>query len=376
MNWLISLLFLLLCFTAHGQENWLGQFARQVEQEARRHNLPGYGFAVVELGQSPQIFTYGKTQKNGQPINADTLFRLASVSKTFTGALTAKLVQQGKLDWDMPLDQLAPQYEFDPQQELKLGHILSQSSGYMPNAYDNLIEANYSVQRVLNQLAGLEPICEPGQCYTYQNALFGVLSEGIRYRLDSNYAELLQDNILSPLAMHRVSVGRDRLVSDSNWARPHALVARGQWYKTQVRADYYRFAPAAGINASLNDMVIWLEAMLEQYPHVLSGHTIEQLLTPRIRTKRELYRRHWRAYLKDAHYGLGWRVYDFDGEKLAYHSGWVKGYRADVGIAPDYGVGLVFLMNAESNLMNEISVNFWARLFEEKKMATSMASQP
>ena len=47
----------------------------------------------------------------------------------------------------------------------------------MPNAYDNLIEANYPLKRVLNQLAGLKPLCEPGECYTYQNALFGVIEE-------------------------------------------------------------------------------------------------------------------------------------------------------------------------------------------------------
>ncbi len=45
----------------------------------------------------------------------------------------------------------------------------------MPNAYDNLIEADYSLERVLKSLGELEPLCAPGECYTYQNALFGAL---------------------------------------------------------------------------------------------------------------------------------------------------------------------------------------------------------
>ncbi|GAB3024906.1 serine hydrolase domain-containing protein [Bowmanella dokdonensis] len=357
------------------QDNWLGQFAEQVEQAAEQRNIPGYAFVVIQAGQPDQVFTYGKTSSDGEPVNQDTLFRLASVSKTFTSVLTAKLVEQGKLDWSLPLSRMAPDYPFEPElaNSLTLGHILSQSSGYMPNAYDNLIEADYPVKRVLNELAGLKPICKPGDCYTYQNALFGVVSENLNTNLKQNYAELLHQHLLSPLGMNRASVGRQALIQDSNWAKPHVLIAKGRWHQVPVSEDYYRFAPAAGINASIRDMSQWLKLMLGQYPHLLSGHAIQQLLTPKIRTSRELYRRHWREHLKDAHYGLGWRLYDFDDEQLVHHSGWVKGYRADVGFSPKYQTGMVFLMNAEANLMNEITVNFWARFFEQMKSRAQSA---
>ena len=55
-----------------------------------------------------------------------------------------------------------------------LRHLIGQSAGFMPNAYDNLIEANYKRPRVLRELGKLNSICKPGYCYTYQNALFSL----------------------------------------------------------------------------------------------------------------------------------------------------------------------------------------------------------
>lgn len=365
--WLVSL-------AVPAQENWVGQFAEEVKREVRQRNIPGYAFAVVSDQQTDQVFTYGHTSYGGQPVNEDTLFRLASVSKTFTSVLTTKLVEQGKLQWSLPVSKLAPDYPFLPElaDSLTLNHIISQSSGYMPNAYDNLIEANYSVKRVLNELAGLQPICKPGQCYTYQNALFGVISESLSQGSQQNYGQLLTQHLLLPLNMKRTSIGRQPLIADDNWAKPHVLIGRGKWRKVKVREDYYRFAPAAGINTSIKDMTQWLRLMLGYYPHILSDFAIEELITPRVHTSRELYRRHWREHLKDAHYGLGWRIYDFDGERLAHHGGWVKGYRADISFSPEYGIGLVLLMNAESNLVNEIIVNFWQQHFELAKIRQKM----
>lgn len=375
----IFVLFLLLLMPYRGmsQENWLGAYADDVKHAAKQQDLPGYAFAFVETGKKDQFFYYGKTQKGGHEINGDTLFRLASVSKTFTGVLTVKLAEQGQLNLQLPLSKLVPDYPFDPAlaDSMTLEHILSQSSGYMPNAFDNLIEANYSVERVMQQLAGLKPICAPGQCYTYQNALFGAVEKGIYNGLKRDYGQLLQEQFFKPLSITRINVGRDALVKDNNWAKPHVLVGPRQWRKVSVSEDYYRFAPAAGINASVRDMSTWLKLLLGQYPYLLSAHSIEQLLHPRTKTRRELYRRHWRGHLKDAHYGLGWRIYDFEGERLAYHSGWVKGYRADIGFAPQYNAGVVFLMNAESNMMNEISVDFWVRFFEQQRLLANQSGQ-
>lgn len=354
-------------------EDWLNDYAEYVQAKAQKQNVPGYLFAFVEKGKPAKVVSYGKTKRLGNAIDQDAVFRLASVSKTFTAMLVAKLVEKNRLDWRTSISTLAPEYGFTQAgaDRLNLKHLIGQSSGFTPNAYDNLIEANYPIKRVLNMLADLEPLCAPGQCYTYQNALFGVLAEYFDEQ-HSSYAQELQREVLSPLGMTTASVGSAALRSADKWAKPHVAIAKRTWRDVKVREDYYRYSPAAGVNASSKDMILWLRAMLGEMPQVISPQLIEKVTTPQVLTKRELYRKGWRKYLKSAHYGLGWRIYDFEGHKLNYHGGWVRGYRADIAFAPDQQVAYVMLMNAESNLINEFTAEFWHRYFEEYKATQNL----
>lgn len=363
----MCILLLSSCSCLAEQDTWLQRFAKQTQDRAKQNNLPGYTFVFVEKNQPAKVVTFGRTESNGAIIDQSTVFRLASVSKTFTGVLMAKSVAQKQFDWSTPILELAPKYGFDSPQlkQINLRHLMSQSSGYTPNAYDNLIEANYSLQRVLAQLAKLKPLCEPGNCYTYQNALFGVLEDYYINR-NSSYATALKQQIIEPLNMPYASIGRQSLQNSPKWAKPHIAITRSKWRKGHVQDDYYRFSPAAGVNASIEDMAIWIRAMLGEYPQVISQEIIDTVTTPLVKTSKELRRRDWRQSLRDAHYGLGWRVYDFAGHKLNYHGGWVQGYRADVAIAPDDGVGYAMLMNAESNLINSFTAEFWKAYFTQQ----------
>ena len=360
---LISLVFSnLVCSQAMGEE-WLDDFASRVKAKTAKQRVPGYLFAFIEEGKPAKMVVSGKTANNGTAISPQTVFRLASVSKTFTSILMAKMVDENKLSWQTPVKKMTNEYSFDNSKNLQLSHIVGQSSGFSPNAYDNLIEANYPVKRVLSMLTDLKPLCTPGECYTYQNTLFGVIEEYFQEN-NTSYGQQLETEVLRPLNMKGASVGREGLQASNSWAKPHVAIAKNKWRSVKVNEDYYRFSPAAGVNASGADMVKWVGALLGEKPNVIGPQIIDQVTQPRVKTKREMHRRLWQRYLKDAHYGLGWRVYDFDGHKLNYHGGWVKGYRAAVAFAPDQKVGYFMLMNAESNLINDFTADFWASYFE------------
>ena len=132
------------------------------------------------------------------------------------------------------------------------------------------------------------------------------------------------------------------------------------WRTVEVEDDYYKVAPAAGVNASITDLSKWLIANMGHQPEVLSPQLLTELTTPRIKTKKDLRRRHWKKYLTDAHYGYGWRIYQFNGSPIIYHSGWVSGFRADIGYSPALDIGFAVLINAESNVINKISSDFWS----------------
>ncbi|WP_334059509.1 serine hydrolase domain-containing protein [Alteromonas sp. S005] len=366
--WLFATLMLI---AQSASADWLDDYANHVKKEASKYNVPGYAFVFYEQGKAPRVYVYGKTRKkSGKSVTEDTVFRLASVSKTFTALLSAKLVEKNQLSWETPISTLLPDIPFTGKGmgALQLQHIVGQSSGFMPNAYDNLIEADYSLERVLESLGELEPLCTPGECYTYQNALFGAL-EYYFSNNNTSYSRQLQANLFSPLGMKTASVGKGGLLASQSWAQPHIAIARNKWREGKVESNYYRFSPAAGVNASISDMTIYLQALLGEFPTVISDEMVDYVTTKRVRTKRETYRRGWRGMISDAHYGLGWRIYDLNGVQLNYHGGWVKGYRADVAFMPEKKVGYVMLMNAESNMINSTTAELWKRYLKKADAA-------
>lgn len=350
-------------------DTWVDDFANELKATAKKKKLPGLAFVMVAPNQPTRFEFYGKTKKSGTLIDKETVFRLASVSKTFTAVFMAQQVKEKKLAWKNSLQELLPDYKFDNYIDtpILLQHLIGQSTGFIPNAYDNLIEANYKLPRVLEHLEKLDSLCKPGICYTYQNTFFGVLEEYYRQQ-KTTFADEITKSIIIPLKMPTASVGKNALMASKKWAKPHAAIDKNKWVSVRVKDNYYKYSPAAGINASAADMEIWLKAMLLEYPDIIDKNMIETLTKPRVKTKREMYRREWRKQLTDAHYGLGWRIYNVDDIEIIYHGGWVQGYRADVAFSPQLGVGYALLMNAESNSINKLTATFWKDQIEAHKI--------
>jgi beta-lactamase class C len=338
-------------------------FDRYYASKLAEHNIPGASYAIVKGNKIIATAGFGLRQQGSKAaVDPYTVFRIASVSKTFAGGLSSILAAEGHFSWDDKLVDYVPGFSFKTKRfnnQLKLEHLLSQSSGVMPNAYDNLIEANVPLENILPQFSKIDPMCQPGQCYGYQNVLFSLIDQVMQRTTGKTYAQLLRERIFTPLKLPTASVGLDGFFKTENRAMPHVR-ARGGWYPTKVVESYYRFSPAAGVNASAVDLGYWLIAQLGHNPDVLSEDILRTITGKRIKTRRDLRRKAWQRYLTDAHYALGWRVYQFGPDQLLYHGGWVQGYRAEIAYSKEHQLGLVMLMNAESNIINEMGTYFWA----------------
>ncbi|EGN75125.1 penicillin-binding protein, beta-lactamase class C [Idiomarina sp. A28L] len=340
----------------HPKFNELFQNTLNLEQ------VPGGVYAIVHRNQIVEMQAFGVRELNGTaPVDEHTVFRIASVSKTFAGTLASMLADQGQFDLSEPVSKYVPDLQFKNPQfniDLEVGHLLAHSSGVVPNAYDNLIEANYPRERILPHFNRINPMCTPGACYGYQNVLFSLVEDVIAQKTGRDYSSLVTDLIFEPLAMSDASIGLQGYLGSDNRAAAH-IRGRNGWFPREVNANYYRYAAAAGVNASATDLAQWLIAHMGYQPDVLPLSVLEQIRTPQVRTTRDLRRRNWRPLLSDAHYGLGWRIYDLQEKTLLYHGGWVEGFRAEISYSPDYDIGLVILINAESTAINGLSPYFW-----------------
>ena len=323
-------------------------------------DYPGAAFVIVTRDKVLHIATAGHTNmQRTQRIDKQTVFRLASVSKTFAAELVGLLVEDGNLAWQDPVTRYLADFRIDGDtSQIRIHHLLGQSTGLMPHAYDNLLEDGVEMEKIWRKMADLQFICAPGKCYGYQNSIFSLIDPLVNELTATTYDTLLKQRIFKPLDMRTATLGYEAFVNNPNHAEPHAR-RRGRWTTVDVQRNYYHAAPAAGVNASILDMGKWVQAQLGSHPKVLSAKMIENLTRPRVKTRRELYRNEWKTMLSDAHYGLGWRVYTLGDERLVYHGGWVSGFRADVAYSPLRDIGIVVLLNAESSGINELTTRFW-----------------
>ncbi len=336
------------------------QYAEWFKAEFLLEDLVGGGFAIVSRDGILRTGSFGYTDTSRkQKVNDDTVFRIASVSKTFAAGLTAQLVQDGSIRWDDPVTRYVPGFRVRGETSLiRIQDLLGQSSGLISHAYDNLIEDGVPTEQIYQRLAELPYSCTPGTCYTYQNSVFSLIQPVVESVTGNTYEQLVEQRIFKPLGMQTASVGFEPFLANSNRAQPH-VKGNKRWLTVQVLPNYYRVAPAAGVNASITDMGKWLAAQLGAYPLVVKPEVAGELVAPRVRTPQQLHRREWDKLLTDAHYGLGWRVYQLGDRQIAYHSGWVSGYRADIAYSLSDGIGITVLLNAESSSINRLTTQFW-----------------
>ncbi|MEX2961507.1 serine hydrolase domain-containing protein [Microbulbifer sp. TYP-18] len=353
------------------------EFDRYFRQLLKKQKIPGAAYVIVDGDQVVAMDTYGvKVQGKRGKVDLDTVFRLASVSKTFAASMATVLEHEKKFDWDDRVVRYVPELRFKTRslsRQLQVEHLLSHSSGLTPNAYDDYLEANKPLSKILPKFADIDPRCAPGKCYGYQNVLFSLIEDVIFKATGVSYEQQLQERFFAPLKMANASVGWESFMAATNRAAPHIQTGKG-WRPVKVRKEYYLAAPAAGVNASIADMAQWLKAQMGYYPKVLSPEVIDDMTTERVETKRHMRHRIWRDHLSHAGYGLGWRLYTLGDDRIIYHGGWVAGFRAAVAYSEKRKVGIVILMNAESRVIADLTANFVIDITGNGRLAQAIAA--
>lgn len=326
-------------------------FDNYIREKVAEGSFVGIAVAIVDNGRLSLVRGYGRRSLNdGGKVDDQTVFRIASLSKGFAASLTGLMVKEHYVDWSTPVRQVLPNVSLGAaRNNVTVGDLLSHRVGLPHNAFDDLLEAGLPPEQIVNRLATLPVSCAPGSCYGYQNVAFNLLAPVLEARTGQSYADLVQQRLFTPLAMHRASIGMEGLKRDENWARPHVRIGKAQWREVTVKEPYYGVPAAAGVNASARDMAKWLMAHLGMAPQTLPADVLETIHKPRVTTPKELYRGRARYEgLQSARYGYGWRVYDINGVEVVWHAGAVQGYVAQIAFVPERKSGIVLLTNGYS----------------------------
>jgi beta-lactamase class C len=312
-------------------------------------SMVGLAVGIVEDGRIRFVKGYGVTEAGGQPVTPDTIFRWASVSKGVAGDMVAKLAAEGRLSLYAPVAKYSASLRLPAGNEHRatIADLLSHRLGLFAHANDSKLEDGQNPRFLRANLGSLNAICAPGQCHAYQNVAYDAASEIVEKVTGKSYEQAVREQLFLPLGMSSATMSRQGLVGARSWAKPHRGGRNSK--PVEVTESYYRVPAAGGVNSSIKDLALWMQAQMGEEPEVLPRQVLSTVQSPRAATPGEMARmRKFRERLAKATYGLGWRVYDYAGHKVVGHRGGVTGYRSLIMFDPERRSGVVALWNSST----------------------------
>jgi CubicO group peptidase (beta-lactamase class C family) len=346
-----------------------------------QYRLPGLAVGVIENGEIAYRRTAGETVVgSGDPITAETLFKIASNSKVMTASVLARLVDSGKVRWGDPVIRFLPQFRmYDPwvTQNMQVQDLLVHNSGLPEGGGDLMLwpEPNYFTRDdIIAGLAFIKPAYSFRSGYAYDNLLYVVAGEVAAAAGGLTYEELVRQEIFEPLGLE-CRVGEWQRGDDSV-AQPHGLVDD---QLVVVAADdtvvpVITSAAAGGIRCNLQDMLAWAMNWLAPTADQQSWLSVEQrreMWMPRTPMPISDRSRAW----NNTHYysyAFGFRVADIEGTWTVSHTGSLMGMYSVMYLLPDSGSGFVIMTNGQGSdartVMTEVLLH---RLITPKRQMTA-----
>lgn len=323
----------------------------------------GAGVSIVS-GDSI-IFKGGFGKRNAlknDSVNGETVFRLGSLSKGFTGILAGIEVQEGNLNWNDKLADAVPQFHLKNklnEQAITLSNVLSHTTGVPYHCYTNLVEDGLPLAQIAEKFKVINTNSKPGFIYSYQNAMFALSGEMMQSVTGQTIQQLLQNKIFSPLNMQTASTDYDAMIQTKNYAYPHKSTSKG-WLQIPVNKKYYNAVPAGGVNASAEDMGKWMHFLLGHEESVLNKSNLETVFTPQIEVPdAHKYYQRWKGHLRSS-YAYGWRIHEFVNaetgvqSRMIHHGGSVSDYRNEIALFPEEDLGVCVLFNSLTPLASSV----------------------
>jgi len=337
-----------------------------VTRVMKTFDVPGIAIAVVKDGKVVATRGFG-VRKLGQPapVDARTLFEIASNSKAFTAAALAMLVDEGKLAWDDPVTKHLPDFQmYDAYvtHEMTVRDLLTHRSGLGLGAGDLLWwpTTNFSTDEIIEKLRYIKPATSFRSAYAYDNLLYIVAGKIIAAKSGKTWGETVREKILNPVGMTGTTTSLAEGAANANQAGAHSKINdRIALVKSMPVANA---VGAVGINTNAEDIAKWMQVLLDDGKIASKGMDANgkpvRLYSDARAT--ELWTAQTPIKINEppaalaatkpnfSAYGLGFQLRDYHGQKVAMHGGALQGFYSRVMLVPESKLGIAIFTNAES----------------------------
>ena len=356
---LLGLITLLIALPAPGQgggthttleqvNQAVGETQRLCEDQIGNDAVPGLALAVVFQDRVVYAAGFGvRDVKTREPVNADTVFQLASLSKAIGSTVVAELVGEGKISWDSRISDIDPTFAMcDPwvTREITIRDFYEHRSGLPAYAGDSLEVLGFNREQILHRLRYQKSNTSFRSHFAYTN--FGVTEAAVAAAKAYNltWEDASEQKLYRPLGMSSTSSRYADFSARTNKASGHVQVD-GKWVQKYKR-DPDPQSPAGGVSSSVNDLAKWIRLQLADGQFegrqivdekaLAESHSPEILIGSNPQNGLPMF------------YGLGWFVsLDKEGRSLLWHNGiFTSGAATIVELVPSEHLGIVVLTNA------------------------------
>lgn len=343
-------------------------FAERVRTLMQKHHVPGLAVAIVHRDKVASL-AFGKASMDPEvPFTTDTLFDMASCSKSLTAASVALLLsdeeQFPNLQYETPVSKLLPEDFVLPKQsytdDVTVEDILSHRSG-MPRHDTSYLgpqaahpDTTESVTRSLRDLPLAAPIRSK---FMYNNMMYTVAAHLVAKTSSMSFSDFLEEKFFQPLGMTSTnlqpSLARSKGLAD-RISRGHIWKQETSSYGSWPAWDAPEAEGAGSIVSSVNDYIKYIQAILQRKPP-FSEDLLEGLLKPRMIIEPEEDPEESAPWTSPSLYAAGWEVSHYRGYKVVGHDGAVQGFESDHFFLPSLDFGAVLVGSSSSaGVVNEI----------------------
>lgn len=318
-----------------------------IEREIGDKKIPALAYAIVDDQTIIRARAFGHSKRDkSKAADADTVFRVGSVSKLFTDIAIMQLVEKGELDLDAPIQKYLPNFKptnpFDKPITLRM--MMAHRSGLVrePPVGNYFDDTQPSLANSVKSLNSTKLVYQPESKLKYSNAAIGTVGYVLEVTQKQPFEKLIQERVLGPLGMKHSSFTPTKEVKESL-----AEALMWSYHGREFAAPTFELGvgPAGCMYSTVHDLGKFMSAIFADGKGILKPASLKEMLTPQFSAKGA--RRS---------FGLGFVLGELDGHKAVGHGGAIYGFATDLIFLPEEKIGIVVI--ASRDVANSLASRF------------------
>ena len=332
-----------------------GELDALADEAMAEWKVPAAAIAVVQNGETTLLRAYGQRDAEaGLPTTTNTQFTICSITKTFTATGLAMLVDEGRLDWTKPVRDYVPEFRLHDAvatDRVTVRDLLCHHSG-LPRHDWVWMPGGLSRAQMLAAMRHIEPSRDIRTSFQYSNLGYNAASIVTERISGLSWEDFTRTRISEPLKMPMTFTVED-LASSDDTAAPY-LVHRDQ--RQRIKHWPLHATAAGGINTSISAIANWMNFLLAEGAfdgkRILSARLVREMQEPRVPSGAPEF-----AEFSHSHYGLGFGLVNYRGERVVGHSGGWLGWSTLMRLMPDRNLGVAVFCNGGGAPIPAILIN-------------------